>query len=99
VANHLDVTIPSASALVDRLVKRQIVQRRDDPTERRRVLLTVTPEGKLILEESRSRAQSMVAHLLAVESPEQISKISEGLTLLAEAAQAFNVDKMKAQEI
>ncbi len=90
VAAHLDVAIPTASALVDRLVKKHLVQRKDDPTERRRALLTVTQAGKEMLEESRSRAQDTVEHLLSLESPEQLSKISEGLALLASAAEQFS---------
>jgi DNA-binding MarR family transcriptional regulator len=93
VAADLDVTIPTASALVDRLVKKHIIHRKDDPTERRRAMLTVTPEGKEILEQSRSQTQAFLAHLLATESAEKISKISEGLALLASAAEAFRTEK------
>jgi DNA-binding MarR family transcriptional regulator len=93
VGAHLDVTIPTASALVDRMVKKHLVHRKEDPTERRRVVLTLTPEGKELLENSRNRTQSLVAHLLACETPEQLSKISEGLAILADAAQAFQSNK------
>jgi DNA-binding MarR family transcriptional regulator len=95
VGNHLDVTIPSASALIDRLVKKDLIERVDDPNERRKVLLTITAKGSTALEESRTRAQTIVAHLLSAETPEQISTISQGLALLAEAAQSFAVDKSK----
>lgn len=90
---HLDVTTPTASALVDRMVKKSLVQRKEDPSERRRVILTLTAAGKDLLEDSRARAQSLVAHLLALETPEQLNKISEGLSLLADAAQAFQTSK------
>jgi DNA-binding MarR family transcriptional regulator len=93
VAAHLDVTIPTASALVDRMVKKHLVDRKEDPTERRRVVLTLTAEGKELLENSRARTQSIVAHLLACETPEQLTKISEGLAILADAAQAFQSNK------
>jgi DNA-binding MarR family transcriptional regulator len=96
VANHLDVTIPSASALVDRLVKKQLIRRVDDPNERRKVLLTITEIGSTVLEESHTRAQEIMANLLSIETPEQISTISQGLALLAEAAKSFTVDKSRA---
>jgi DNA-binding MarR family transcriptional regulator len=93
VAAHLDVTIPTASALVDRMVKKQLILRKEDPSERRRVVLTLTSEGKELLDNSRAQTQSIVAHLLACETPEQLHKISEGLELLANAAQAFQSNK------
>ena len=45
VAAHLDVTTPTASALVERLVRKDYVQRRHDPAERRRVILTATQKA------------------------------------------------------
>jgi DNA-binding MarR family transcriptional regulator len=93
VAAYLDVTIPTASALIDRLVRKEWVQRRDDPTERRRVILTLTQDGATLLEQQRKQAQSFVQHFLSVETPEQLSKISEGLALLAEAARTFTPDR------
>jgi DNA-binding MarR family transcriptional regulator len=90
VANYLDVTTPTASALIDRLVKRKLAERHDDPTERRRVVLNVTTEGLEVLEDSKSGATQFVAHLLATESQERLGKICEGLELLADAARSFS---------
>jgi DNA-binding MarR family transcriptional regulator len=80
-------------------VKKHLVQRKDDPAERRRAMLTVTPAGKEMLEESRSCAQEIVEHLLAQETPEQLSKISEGLALLASAADQFSLPEKKTARV
>src|SRR5213593_56534 len=40
VAEHLGVTAPTASTIVDRLVRRRLVGRVPDPAERRRVVLS-----------------------------------------------------------
>lgn len=90
VAAHLDVTTPTASALVERLVRKDYVQRRHDPAERRRVILTATQKGREVFEASRTHAQNLVANLLSSDPPESLSKISEGLTLLAKAAKLYN---------
>ena len=89
----LDISIPSASALVERLVKKKLVQRQDDPNERRRVLLTLTQDGENAFDEARASAQAFVSHLFEFESPEQLATISEGLSLLADAARAFNAGR------
>src|SRR5881409_3039307 len=45
VAEHLGVTAPTASTIVERLVRRRLVGRVPDPEERRRVVLSLTPAG------------------------------------------------------
>lgn len=91
VAAHLDVTNPTASVLVDRLVKKNLVVRKEDPSERRRALLTITDSGSEVLEDARNKAQFMVAQVLKTQTPEQLAKINEGLAILAEAAKGMTL--------
>ena len=67
VADHLGVTSATASALVDRLVKRGLVRREPHPRERRRVVLELTGEGRQLwdsaLVHARRRLQTMLAGL------------------------------------
>lgn len=60
VANHMGLTPPSTSRLVDGLIVRSLITREDHPADRRRLRLTVTPGGQKILETSRS---GTLAHL------------------------------------
>lgn len=83
-ADHLGVTRPTASAIVDRLVRRGMLARAKDPQERRRVLLTLTPEGARHLERARRSTQAWMAHALSGMSPINLRYIMHGLTLLAE---------------
>src|SRR5262245_11085533 len=56
VAEHLGVARSTASAIVDRLVRRQLVSRAEDPQERRCVILTLTPAGVQHLQQARDAA-------------------------------------------
>src|SRR5579884_3756273 len=49
-ANALQIRQSSASLLVDRCVKRGLIDRREDPEDRRRVVLTLTKMGQAILD-------------------------------------------------
>lgn len=49
-ATSLQVRHHSASLLVDRCVKRGLVDRREDPSDRRRALVSLTPLGQEILD-------------------------------------------------
>jgi DNA-binding MarR family transcriptional regulator len=82
VAEHLGVTCATASTTIDRLVQRHLVQRTDNPQERRRVALNLTKEGKSLLEQSQAKTRAHIAEIIEILTPEQISHIEEGLSLL-----------------
>jgi DNA-binding MarR family transcriptional regulator len=50
IAEHLQVRHHSASLLVDRLVKRDLLSRRPDAEDQRRMLVALTPDGERMLE-------------------------------------------------
>lgn len=86
VAVAMDVTTPTASALVDRLVRKSLIDRKEDPDERRRTLLNLTESGEKQLVEARRQSQLLVAQMLEGKTPDELAKINEGLAILAEAA-------------
>lgn len=50
IAEALQVRQSSASLLVDRCVKRGLLERGEDPLDRRRAVISLTPEGQRILD-------------------------------------------------
>jgi DNA-binding MarR family transcriptional regulator len=61
VANELELGLPTASRLVDDLVRDKLVAREEDPNDRRARLLTLTPQGHAFIEESsKARMQTIV---------------------------------------
>lgn len=87
VAEHLGVSRPTASALVDRLVRRGLVTRSPDPAERRRVVLGLTDAGHQQLAEARRRTQAHIAQRLAGCRPEELAALADGLRLLQRLAE------------
>lgn len=85
VAEHLGVTPPTASTLVQRLVQRGLVDRSPHPHERRRVVLRLTPQGSGLLAEARQAAQARLAEALAALPPGDLSRLREGVALLGQA--------------
>ena len=85
VADHLGVTRPTASVIVDRLVRRGLLARADDPRERRRIALTLTPKGTRLLDEARSATRAWMAGVLAPLSRRTLGRIEEGISLLGSA--------------
>jgi DNA-binding MarR family transcriptional regulator len=50
VAKGLQIRHHAASLLVDRAVRRELILREEDPSDRRRALVTLTPEGQELLD-------------------------------------------------
>ena len=93
VAEHLGVTCATASTTIERLVQRHLVQRTENPQERRRVVLNLTEEGKLLFTQSQEKTSAHIADILDGLTPEQVSHIEEGLTLLKNVFERSSVKK------
>ena len=82
-AEHLGVTRPTASTLVERLVRRGMVSRAEDPQERRRVVLRLTPLGLRHFRRTRQSTQEWMATVLSRLSPVELRHIERGVTVLS----------------
>jgi DNA-binding MarR family transcriptional regulator len=85
VAEHLGVARSTASATVDRLVRRQLVNRQRHPEERRSVILTLTTAGVQHLQQVCEEASTRMAKVLAGLSKADLLQVSQGLILLGSA--------------
>ena len=64
VAEHVGLMLPSMSKLMDGLVARGLVTRRESSGDRRRVDLALTPAGKSVLEMAYKECQAHLAVVL-----------------------------------
>jgi DNA-binding MarR family transcriptional regulator len=73
---------PTATRLVARLEELGHVQRAADPLDRRSALLSVTPEGRALLDELRSRKTAYLAHRLERLDPEERAALDRAAAIL-----------------
>ena len=86
-AAHLDRSQSSMSELVDRLVKRNLLERIQDERDRRRTLVWLSKKGLAMLDEERQVLDlSRLERVVALMSPEQQKCLTEGLRALIAAA-------------
>ncbi len=86
ISAHLDVTAPAASQMVDRLVQTGLLERVEDPNDRRAKQVTLSAKGRALIEkgiEARNRWSEELAPKLTAE---QRGLVIEALSHLAEAA-------------
>ncbi|MBD2206733.1 MarR family transcriptional regulator [Calothrix sp. FACHB-1219] len=93
VAEHLGVTCATASTTIERLVQRNLVERNDHPQERRRIVLNLTEAGTMLLKQSQATTRAHIADILDSLTPEQVSNLEEGLTLLKNVFEQTEIKK------
>lgn len=72
IAEHLKITSPGATMVVDKLVEGKELDRRADPDDRRIVRLDITAKGKATLELGmKSIRKSLAARLAVLDKQEQ----------------------------
>jgi len=85
-AEAVAVTPPTASRLVDRLVRKGLVRRRTDRHDRRQVRIGLTEAGRRLVDLVTERRRAEIAQLLTSIDPEVQRSMAAGLQQLAQAA-------------
>lgn len=85
VAGRLGVSNAAASQLLDRLVRRGLVRRAEDPDDRRFKRLELTEDGERLASRIMEVRQKWFARLAEVLPPQDQDRAAEVLTLLTEA--------------
>lgn len=86
IGGQLGVTNAAASQAVDRLVQLDLIERAEDPVDRRAKRLTLTPKGRTLIEAGIETRCKWIEDLTNALTPEQQNMIISALTLLTEAA-------------
>ncbi|MDB5081036.1 MAG: yfiV [Chloroflexi bacterium] len=86
IAHALGKNISTATGIVDRLVEQNIIQREEDPEDRRAVLTRLTSHGQELYETfSRSRQQN-IQRILDRLTTEELAVIEQAMRLMARVA-------------
>jgi DNA-binding MarR family transcriptional regulator len=86
VAQLLDLSAPSASRLIARLVDDGLILRTTAPHERRQLQLAVSAKGRRLLSRLRGLRQREIGKVLEAMRPETRDALIQGLTAFAAAA-------------
>ena len=83
IADYLDLTNGATTALVEKLVERGLVERHEDPNDKRAVLITLSPAGEALVRELKARFSRQLSQRLARFSPAERYMVAGGLEALA----------------
>lgn len=87
VAEALGVGKAAASLLIDRLVQLDLVERNEDPVDRRRTLVHLTAQGEQSVHQLRDGGRERLLEWLGRIDDEDLAALVRGLRALAAAAE------------
>jgi DNA-binding MarR family transcriptional regulator len=84
--SHLGVSNAAASQMIERLVQQKLLIRTEDPLDRRVKSVTLSPEGRTLIEAGLKARQRWTQELTGVLSSTEQETVAESLELLIAAA-------------
>ena len=83
---RLGVSLSTVSGLVDKVVDHGLATRREDPADRRQVLVGLTPEGAAFIDRFRELNARQMRELLEALEDRELEEVRDALGHLARAA-------------
>ena len=84
-AEALGVSAPSMTGTLERLVRQALVERRDDPADRRLVINTLTPTGQALVEQLHQGRRARLTAALERLDATTVAELEHGLAALQAA--------------
>ena len=82
IASTLNIALSTATGIVDNMVKKALVEREDDPQDRRLVICKLSPQGQEIINRLWTSGQFKLEKLLDGLTLEQLGKAAEVTEML-----------------
>jgi len=82
ISRFLSISPPAVSQLVDKLVQMELVERKENPEDRRQKSHYLTPKGKKLLNEKHQHSHQWVEDLIAHIPEGERESLSSALSLL-----------------
>ncbi|MFW6125773.1 MAG: MarR family winged helix-turn-helix transcriptional regulator [Chloroflexota bacterium] len=97
IAHALDVSLATATGVVERLVERSLLSREADPSDRRVVLCRLTDKGQDLTDVLWRSARERARQLVMAMSTDRVHMLSEALQALLEAGTGARDDSQRDQ--
>jgi DNA-binding MarR family transcriptional regulator len=92
IGNDLGITNSAASQMLERLVQIKLINRSEDPADRRGKLVVLTDRGREILVKGSLANQKWLEELAQSMTPEEQVQVRQAITILIEKARQLETD-------
>jgi len=91
-ADMLDVSVASATGIVDRMEKKGVIERRRNDDDRRVVEVHVTDQGQQVFKEMQAERQAHMTNMLSYVGDKDLKALLAGLRAVREAREKWLED-------
>jgi DNA-binding MarR family transcriptional regulator len=95
---HAGISNAASSQMIDRLVGMDLLQRSEDPNDRRNKVIALSPQGRAMIEQGIEARRAWMEQLTTALSPEEQQAIVTALTLLTQAARQLEQEGALVQK-
>jgi DNA-binding MarR family transcriptional regulator len=92
ISERFEVTPAAASQLVDKLVQSGLIERAEDPNDRRAKVLTISDKGRKLIQKGIEERYRWVEELSSRLTAEERTQVSEALDIMTRAAQELEAE-------
>jgi MarR family transcriptional regulator for hemolysin len=93
ISDHMEISAAAASQLVEKLFQSGLLERAEDPSDRRAKLLTLSDKGHSLIEAGIEARSRWVDELVATLTPEEYETVGAALSALTRAASRIDIQK------
>jgi DNA-binding MarR family transcriptional regulator len=97
ISDRFDITNAAASQLVEKLVQSRLIQREEDPSDRRAKLLNLTDKGRELIQQGIEERYRWVDQLAGKLSAEERAKVAEALKIMTQAAKELEAESIQQE--
>lgn len=98
ISSRMDITNAAASQLVDKLVQGELLERTEDPNDRRAKQLKLTQKALDLVETGMAERYSWVDTLVTHLEPAEIEKVAEVMELLSKTLRQMREQEKNSKE-
>jgi len=82
IAEHIGVSQPAMSRMVDVLMQKGLVAKDSDPIDQRAYIIKLTPNGKQLFNQIKKESEKKIKRKLETMAPEQIAALRNAVTCI-----------------
>lgn len=94
-SEHMEITTPAASQMVDKLVQNGLIERAEDPHDRRAKQVTLSPKGRALIERSIEERYRWMDELTGRMTPAERAQLSGALELMTRFVRDLDLDSVR----
>lgn len=95
IGERFDITNAAASQMAEKLVQNGLIQRAEDPQDRRAKRLNLTDKGRHLIQQATEERYRWVDQLAEKLTPAEREKVSEALNIMTQAAREMEAEPVQ----